>query len=101
MLGTGGLRWLHVDDDTVVFVRESADESVVVVASRADVDVELAPGLIAGGSDADPLFGEATFATSDDGAVAITAEGPAFAAWALPGVRVPDPASPAAATGQR
>src|SRR5690606_36276287 len=33
VLSTGGLRWIHVDDDTVVFVRESADETVLVLAA--------------------------------------------------------------------
>src|SRR5690606_840605 len=28
VLGTGGLRWVHVDDETIAFVREGADESV-------------------------------------------------------------------------
>ena len=90
VLGVGGLRWLHVDDDVIVFVRESADESVLVIASRTDVDVELAPGLVPSAGEAEALFGDATFATAADGAVAITADGPVFAAWSLPGVRVPD-----------
>jgi alpha-glucosidase len=71
-------------------VRESADESVLVIASRTDVDVELAPGLVPSAGEAEALFGDATFATAADGAVAITADGPVFAAWSLPGVRVPD-----------
>ncbi|WP_259363385.1 glycoside hydrolase family 13 protein [Microbacterium esteraromaticum] len=36
VLGTGGMRWLHVDDETVVFVRESAEESVLVLATRGE-----------------------------------------------------------------
>lgn len=89
VLGTGGLRWLHVDDETVVFARESADETVVVLASRGDVDIELPTGALPGAGAAEDLFGDATFATAGDGSVVITADGPAFAAWALPGVTGP------------
>ena len=35
VLATGGLRWVHVDDESVVFVRESAEESVLVLARAA------------------------------------------------------------------
>ncbi|HWU28918.1 MAG TPA: glycoside hydrolase family 13 protein, partial [Microbacterium sp.] len=48
VLGTGGMRWLHVDDETVVFVRESAEESVLVLATRGGADIELAPGALPG-----------------------------------------------------
>ncbi|MBS1907934.1 MAG: glycoside hydrolase family 13 protein [Actinobacteria bacterium] len=94
VLGTGGLRWLHVDDECVVFVRESAAQSVLVLAARGDADLELPPGAVAGAAAAgaqfgEALFGEAMLAVASDGAVALTAEGPAFAAWALPGVAVP------------
>jgi len=89
VLGTGGMRWLHVDDETVVFVRESAEESLLVLATRGGADVELAPGALAGAADAAELYGDATLATASDGAVALAAEGPAFAAWSLPGVLVP------------
>jgi alpha-glucosidase len=30
----GGLRWLHADDDALAFVRETADETVLVLARR-------------------------------------------------------------------
>ncbi|OJU38887.1 MAG: alpha-glycosidase [Microbacterium sp. 69-10] len=89
VLGTGGMRWLHVDDETVVFVRESAEECVLVLATRGGADVELAPGALPGAADAVELYGDATLASASDGAVALAAEGPAFAAWSLPGVRMP------------
>jgi alpha-glucosidase len=34
-LRDGGLRWVHVDDDTICYLREHADGSVLVVARRA------------------------------------------------------------------
>jgi alpha-glucosidase len=89
VLSTGGLRWLHLDDEVVAFARESADETVVVLASRGDVDIELPAGALAAASEATALYGDATFGVSEDGAVVITADGPAFAAWSLPGVATP------------
>lgn len=89
VLGTGGMRWLHVDDVTIVFARESADEVVLVVASRGDVDLELPMGAAPGAFDATALHGDAMLASADDGSIVLTADGPVFAAWSLPGVRVP------------
>ncbi|UNK71608.1 glycoside hydrolase family 13 protein [Microbacterium sp. H1-D42] len=89
VLGTGGMRWLHVDDETVAFVRESAEESVLVLATRGGADAELPPGTLPGAAAAVPLFGDATLAVASDGAVALAADGPAFAAWMLPGVTAP------------
>lgn len=89
VLATGGLRWVHVDDEVVVFVRESAEEIVLVLASRADVDVELDAVAVPGAAAARNLYGDATLATASDGAVLISADGPVFAAWALPGVALP------------
>lgn len=88
-LGTGGLRWVHVDDETIVFVRESAAESVLVMATRGGADVALAAGAVPGAAAASALFGDATLAVASDGSVALAADGPAFAAWSLPGIVVP------------
>ncbi|MGA7147176.1 MAG: DUF3459 domain-containing protein, partial [Microbacterium sp.] len=86
---TGGFRWLHVDDETVVFARESADETVLVLATRGDADVELPAGAVTGAHASSTLFGNATLAVADDGAVVLAAEGPAFAMWMLPGIAAP------------
>jgi alpha-glucosidase len=87
-LREGGFRWLHIDDETVLFVRETAEESVLVLASRGDVDLGLtAPALAAAGAEA--LFGEATLAVATDGSVDLAADGPVFAMWRLAGVDVP------------
>lgn len=87
-LQTGGMRFVHVDDEALVFVRESAEETVLVVASRGDLSVELDDVQLPGASHAEALYGDALLATADDGSVLIEAEGPAFAMWQLPGVRV-------------
>ena len=89
VLGTGGMRWLHVDDETMVFVRESADESVLALATRGGADVTIPLGALAGAARAEALHGDATLAVASDGGVLLIADGPAFAAWSLPGVEVP------------
>lgn len=89
VLGTGGLRWVHIDDETVIFVRESAEESVLVLASRGGVDAALPAGALAGVAAAQPLYGDATLAIASDGSALVTADGPVFAAWSLPGVSEP------------
>ncbi len=96
-LSTGGLRWLHVDDAGVVFVRESAAESVLVVATRGGVDARVEAPLIVGAAAAKRLYGDAVLDVDADGAVRVRAEGTSFAAFALPGVTAPpiSAASPA------
>jgi alpha-glucosidase len=37
-LAHGGIRWVHVDDDTLAFVRETRDERLLCVASRLPID---------------------------------------------------------------
>jgi alpha-glucosidase len=94
-LQTGGFRWVHVDDETVVFVREAAAETLLVLATRGDADAALAAGAVPGAAEATALFGDATLAVADDGAVLLSADGPAFAVWSLPGVAAPAPVAPA------
>ena len=81
----------HVDDETVVFVRESADETILVLATKGDTDAELDAVALPGAASAEAIFGDATLGVADDGSVLLSAEGPAFAVWALPGVAVPAP----------
>jgi alpha-glucosidase len=90
-LNGGGMRWLHVGDDVLVFVREAASESILIVAARADFDVELPADAWAQpthGGAAVPLFGDVTL-TSTSAGNRLTGAGPVFAAWALPGVILP------------
>ena len=44
-LARGGIRWVHVDADTIAFVRESRDERLLCVASRA-ADRRAVPGAV-------------------------------------------------------
>lgn len=89
-LASGGMRWLHVDGNGVVFVRESAAECVLVVASRGAMTAEFPAELLPGASSATLLYGSARIDTG--GSVHVSTEGTAFAAWALPGVDAPAPA---------
>ncbi|MEO8908196.1 MAG: glycoside hydrolase family 13 protein [Microbacteriaceae bacterium] len=92
-LDTGGMRWLHVDGDVLVFVRESAGESILVLAARADVDVRLPLDAGTGADAAVPVFGDVALEVvpsveEDEGGIRIASHGPVFAAWQLPGVSV-------------
>ena len=89
-LATGGLRWVHVDDDAIAFVRESADETLLILAAKGDVDASLPPAALPRVAEAEAVYGEATLGVSGDGSALLTAEGPAFAVWRLPGVVAPD-----------
>ncbi|HWD62873.1 MAG TPA: alpha-amylase family glycosyl hydrolase, partial [Humibacter sp.] len=90
-LNDGGMRWLHVGDDVLVFIREAAEESVLVVASRAAADVRLPFDAVAGWDAAHPAFGEVGIevdlpADEDDGGVRLRIDGARFAAVKLRGV---------------
>lgn len=90
-LSTGGMRWLHVGDDALVYVRESEQESVLLLATRAGADVLLPVGVLpsAGVSGALPaLVGPALATVAGDG-LRLVATGPSFTAWELPGVTIP------------
>lgn len=96
VLAAGGMRWVHVDDDAVVFLRESAEESVLVLACSAatalEIPQEALPGLDPAG-DADDaverLHGSVRL-VSGSGSVHLSAEGPACGIWRLAGVPVPE-----------
>lgn len=88
VLATGGIRWLAVDDEAVAFVRESAEECVLVFAARAAATLVPPTGALPRANAATALFGEARLEASDD-LVHLTADGPSFTAWQLPGVDSP------------
>lgn len=88
VLATGGIRWLAVGDDAVAFVRESAEETVLVVASRAASVLEFDATALGGVDVATRLFGEVRLEASD-GRVVVESSGAGFAAVGLPGVSAP------------
>lgn len=88
-LQRGGLRWLHAEPDAVAFVRETAEETLLVVAARDDAAFELAVDA----AGAVRRFGDAllTASAAPDGPAHahVAVDGPAFAVWSLPGVSAP------------
>lgn len=86
-LNGGGMRWLHVGADVLAFVRETEAESVLVVAARADVDVTMPADAVAGVAASVPLFGDGEL-LHDGAGIRVTARGPVFLAWELPGIPV-------------
>ncbi|WP_446218250.1 glycoside hydrolase family 13 protein [Micromonospora sp. IBHARD004] len=76
----GGLRWVHADADTLVFLREAPTGSVLVLARRAaGAPVRLA-GLRAG----ENVHGGAPALRLDaGGAVTLPGDGPTFQVWRL------------------
>jgi alpha-glucosidase len=87
-LNGGSMRWLHVDDETLVFVRETGQESVLVAAARTAGVVFLPASAVAGADAAARLFGDARLESGLDG-IRLSTPGPSFTAWVLPGVLVP------------
>jgi len=90
-LNGGGIRWLHAGDDVLVFVRECAGESVLIVAARAAFDATIEADAVAG--DPTALTGEVV-ATRTSLGLHLAADGPTFGAFALPGVELPAFAEP-------
>jgi alpha-glucosidase len=86
-LTEGGIRWLHADDDLLVYVREHADECVLVAAARAGYDLELPRHAFAG--EPVPAFGDGVAAGTH-----LSGTGPSFTAWVLPGVTLQPFAEP-------
>lgn len=86
-LRVGGLRWVHVDETSVLFVRESADETVLVLASREGAAFSVPSVLLPAAAQAHVLFGEGTLDAGAGDAVSFRSEGTAITVWQLPGVR--------------
>ncbi|TYC00607.1 glycoside hydrolase family 13 protein [Micromonospora sp. WP24] len=76
----GGLRWVHHDPETLVFLRESPAGTVLVLARRAAGTPLRLVGLSAG----ENLYGGAPALRPDGGgAVALPGDGPTFQVWRL------------------
>ena len=96
-LNGGGMRWLHVGREVLVFIRETAEESILVIAARGAYDVSLPAYAFAGIPRS--LYGNATVERGGAG-IRLWGSGPSFSAFALPGVALPDFSLPDfAATG--
>ncbi|MEV8143831.1 glycoside hydrolase family 13 protein [Specibacter sp. NPDC078709] len=87
----GGMRWLMADRDVLAFVRESPEESLLVVATRAPALFPVSElGLSA--ADAQALALAPAFATAEFGASEekLQLDGPGAFVWRLAGVKVPE-----------
>ncbi|WP_250037169.1 glycoside hydrolase family 13 protein [Paractinoplanes maris] len=82
-LSRGGLRWVHADGDSLVFLRESAAQSVLVLASRAPASLRLT-GLPPGTALENLYGGAPPLHIESDGSTVIDGYGPAVQVWALP-----------------
>jgi len=85
-LKRGSLRWLAVGDDALAYVRETADEAVLCLASRAPhaplVVAAHALGLPDGAS-LPTIHGDAAPLTVSEGTVTLPAHGPSFHLWKI------------------
>ncbi|PVG84589.1 alpha-glycosidase [Nocardioides gansuensis] len=86
-LRRGGLRWAHVDDDALVFVREHADGPVLVCARRAAGPAVTLPARALGASHGSHLLGTeeggGDLAAHGDQLVVPPSDGPRLDLWAL------------------
>lgn len=96
VLTTGGMRWLLADEQAVAFIRESAQECVLVFAAAPNgssgsdegVAAEMPLTAAAGIEVAELLWGDAQLSCSA-GTATFSSTGMSFTAWRLPGVVVP------------
>ncbi|THG32068.1 glycoside hydrolase family 13 protein [Naasia lichenicola] len=85
-LREGGIRWLHVSDDALAFVRETAVESALVLATRTHAVIDLEDGALTGAPER--LEGPG-IATGNGSGYRLTTDGISFTVWTLPGVVIP------------
>jgi alpha-glucosidase len=85
-LRDGGLRWVHIGDDALAFLREGREATLLVLARRAAGEPVALPGLLAAGvsvADVENRYGGAPLATVA-GVAVLPADGPTFQVWQLP-----------------
>jgi alpha-glucosidase len=91
-LREGGLRWAVVAADATAYLRETADETVLVVLARAPWEGTRLPGwLLAAGERPELLYGGSAAGTPElsfDGEhLVVSGDGPAVGVWRLTGGR--------------
>ena len=85
-LRRGGLRWVHVGADSMTFLREHADGSVLVHAARAQHDPVRVPLRVLGVTDIGDVrtLAGADVVGEDASTLALPDDGPAAHAYLLP-----------------
>lgn len=82
-LSAGGMRWLHAEDDAMVFVREHPDETVLVhVARHAHPDVHVVLPAVPGAQGGHAVLGSGV--SVGEHHVTISADGPGLDVWSWP-----------------
>lgn len=81
-LQRGGLRWLWIGDNALVFLREAPGESVLVHAARAEHTPIRIPATVVG-TQLEGLAGSPHLSAGSDGMITLAAAGPAFGMWRL------------------
>jgi alpha-glucosidase len=90
-LRRGGLRWAHVDADRIAWLRETDEETILVLLARAGGDpIALSAPLLGldEGSQARNVYGGATL-IAGAGLAVLPGDGPMVQMWRLPGLRRP------------
>jgi alpha-glucosidase len=80
-LARGGLRYAHVSDDAIGYLRETPDERLLVLARRAPHDPVRLPLDLLGARGLETL--EGGDATTANGWAELPVEGPSFSIWRL------------------
>ena len=78
-LSRGGIRYAHVSDDAIAYLRESPEEAVLCLATRAGKEPVRLSLAALGGTELQTLVGEEAEVVGDD--VLLPGGGPAFHAW--------------------
>jgi alpha-glucosidase len=79
----GGLRWVHADDDVLVFLRESTEQTALVHCARsAHAPILLSARHLTGVAGAHPAYGRDLVCSGDS--VSIVADGPEVNIWTWP-----------------
>jgi alpha-glucosidase len=81
-LRRGGLRWLYIGEDALVFLREAPTETVLVHAARADHTPVLLPAVVVG-RELVGLAGTPDLRVVDDGMISLPSSGQSFGMWRL------------------
>ena len=84
-LRRGGMRYAAASDEAIAFVRETADETVLVLASRAPHEgLHIGCGDLGLTGTAERLYGEGELSVAA-GIVTLPGDGPAFNVWRIAG----------------
>jgi alpha-glucosidase len=80
-LAHGGIRYAHVSEDAIAYVRETRDETLLCLATRADGPATRLSAPALGASGLETLFGNDAAIEGDE--AVLPAGGPAFHVWRI------------------